>query len=61
MERQMSTIGGMEHFMVKCSLSSSWLEIKMTAPEIPGLPGIEIWEELSNIPSNDILSVKVEK
>ena len=31
----------------------------MTAPEIPGLPGIEIWEELSNIPSDDILSVKV--
>ena len=33
----------------------------MTAPEIPGLPGIENWEELSNIPSDDILSVKVEK
>ena len=33
----------------------------VTTPEIPGLPGIENWEELSNIPSDDILSVKVEK
>ena len=30
----------------------------MTAPENPGLSRIENWEELSNIPSDDILSVK---
>ena len=31
------------------------------ALETPGLPGIENWEELPNIPSDDILSVKIEK
>ena len=35
--------------------------VPAAAPEISGLPGIENWEELSNIPSDDILSEKGKK